>query len=169
MFNSILKSKMRFFESTPVGRIINRFSKDIEAIESMIPSAYNLFMRNLFFLLTTILTISISTPLFLIPFGPILILYLICQRYYLGAMRQIRRLNSINKSPIFSHFGETINGLSTIRCFKKQNEFIKKMENTIDESSLYYYPDSISARWLGTRLEFIGFYIFMMIFFLNEI
>ncbi len=67
-------------------------------------------------------------------------------------MRQLRRMNSINKSPIFSHFAETLSGLSTIRCFNVQNWFINSMEAKINESILFHYPDSVSNRSLFFNL-----------------
>lgn len=61
-------------------------------------------------------------------------------------MRQLRRLNSTSKSPIFSHFGETLTGLSTIRAFNVQKKFIGVMETKIDDNLVYYYPDTVSNR-----------------------
>ena len=71
-------------------------------------------------------------------------------------MRQLRRLNSASKSPIFSHFGETLTGVTTIRAFGAQERFIDEMNKKIDENLIYFYPDQVSNRWLGVRLEFIG-------------
>lgn len=79
MLVSILRSKMSFFEQTPVGRIINRFSKDIEAVESSIPESYRSLLRLFIQFLTTILVISVSTPLFIIPLVPIVLVYIYCQ------------------------------------------------------------------------------------------
>jgi ABC-type bacteriocin/lantibiotic exporter with double-glycine peptidase domain len=79
MLFSILRSKMSFFEQTPVGRIINRFSKDIDAIESSIPGSYRSLLSCLIQVISTILVISISTPFFLIPLVPIVIVYILCQ------------------------------------------------------------------------------------------
>lgn len=74
----------------------------------------------------------------------------------MAAMRQLRRLNSVSKSPIFSHFGETLTGVSTIRAYSSERRFIKQMENKIDNNLSFFYPDTISNRWLAVRLEFIG-------------
>nr|QUF59451.1 ATP-binding cassette transporter Abcc1-6-2 [Brachionus angularis] len=156
MLYSILRSTMQFFESTPTGRIINRFSKDIGAVENVIPASYRMLMRCLAQVVITVIMISITTPWFLIPLVPISLIYIYVQRYYVVAMRQLRRLNSVSKSPIFSHFGETLTGVITIRAYNAERRFIKDMENKINENLLYYYPDTISNRWLALRLEFIG-------------
>ena len=148
-----MRSCMGFFESTPIGRIINRFSKDIEAVETIIPYAYKMLLRMGFSVIVTIITISIQTPIFLVPMVPISVIYIFVQRYFVASMRQLRRLNSVSKSPIFSHFGETLTGVSTIRAYNVQDRFIKSMEKKIDENLIYFYPDNVSNRWLAVRLE----------------
>lgn len=82
MFNSILRCTMSFFESTPVGRLMNRFSKDIEAVEDQIPMSFKVLARNSFTLLTTLAIISISSPYFLIPLLPIAVVYVFYQVFY---------------------------------------------------------------------------------------
>ena len=79
MFDSILRCKMSFFESTPVGRLMNRFSKDIEAVENQIPMAFKVLAKNSFTLITTLAIISISSPYFLIPLVPIGVVYVFYQ------------------------------------------------------------------------------------------
>lgn len=71
-------------------------------------------------------------------------------------MRQLKRLESASKSPIFSHFSETLTGVSTIRAYRVQNRFVKIMQSRIDENLVYYYPNNVSNRWLALRLELIG-------------
>jgi hypothetical protein len=61
-------------------------------------------------------------------------------------MRQLRRLNSVTRSPIFSHFGETLSGISTVRAYKCQDRFIDGMNDKIDDNLLFYYPDVLSNR-----------------------
>lgn len=156
MLQSILRSTMNFFESTPVGRIINRFSKDVEAVEGSIPESYKSVLRCLFQVLSTIIVISLSTPWFLVSLVPMTIIYIFCQRYYVSSTRQLKRLDSVSKSPIFSHFGETLTGITTIRAYNSQNRFIKSMNNKIDENLIFYYASNVSNRWLAIRLEFIG-------------
>ena len=156
MLVSILRSTMEFFEQTPSGRIINRFSKDIEAVEKNIPESFKSLIRCLFHVLFTVLVISSSTPLFVIALIPIIVIYVLVQRYFVSAMRQLKRLESASKSPIFSHFSETLTGVTTIRAYRVQNRFIKTMQSRLDENLIYYFPNNISNRWLALRLELIG-------------
>ena len=76
---SILKCSMQFFESTPVGRILNRFAKDIEIIESKIPDAFRISVRQSFLVLSALAVISINTPYFMIGLIPIFALYFFVQ------------------------------------------------------------------------------------------
>ena len=156
MLLSILKSNMEFFESTPIGRIINRFSKDIEAVERSIPDSFRMLSRCFFHVLFTMLVIVYSTPWFLVALVPIVIIYVLVQRYFVRSMRQLKRLESASKSPIFSHFSESLNGVSTIRAYRVEDRFVKKFAEHVDENLLYYFPNNISNRWLALRLELVG-------------
>ena len=188
MLKSLLRSTMEFFESTPSGRIINRFSKDVEATERGIPESFKSFLRCLFHVLFTVLVILISTPLFFFALIPIIVVYIFVQvvlfrfkfqfydkksskflfiylkRYFVASMRQLKRMESASKSPIFSHFGETVNGVSTIRAYSAQKRFIRIMERHVDENLLYYFPNNISNRWLALRLEFVRLRLFKFTF-----
>jgi len=82
LLTSVLRNRLSFFDSTPIGRILNRFTKDVEAVEETIPSNYKLLINMFFTLISTIATISISYPLFLIPLIPIAVFYVLCLRYY---------------------------------------------------------------------------------------
>jgi ATP-binding cassette subfamily C (CFTR/MRP) protein 1 len=69
-------------------------------------------------------------------------------------MRQLKRLNSVSKSPIFSHFGETLTGVSTIRAYNVQNQFVSTMNKRIDDNLVYFYPDNVSNRFVHKTLLF---------------
>lgn len=156
MLKSILRSTMEFFDSTPSGRIINRFSKDVDATERGIPESFRTLLRCFFNVFSTVLLISASTPMFLLALVPIAVFYVMIQRYFVASMRQLKRLDSASKSPIFSHFSESLTGVSSIRAYKVQHRFIGDMQDRIDENLLYYFPNNISNRWLALRLELIG-------------
>ena len=114
---NILRSPMSFFDTNPTGRITNRFSSDLDAVDQVIPFQMADFMWCLLEAIAIIIIISYTTPEFLIVAVPLLITYYLIQRYYIVSSRQLKRLYSISKSPIFSHFNETVNGASTIRAF----------------------------------------------------
>ncbi|CAJ0961700.1 unnamed protein product [Ranitomeya imitator] len=106
--------------------------------------------------LGTILVIVFATPLFSAAIVPIGFLYLLIQRYYIASSRQIRRLDGASRSPILSHFSETLQGASTIRAYGHQERFIGQNKDVMNENLLCYYNNVISNRWLAIRLEFLG-------------
>jgi ABC-type multidrug transport system fused ATPase/permease subunit len=156
LIGSILKSEWNFFQATPSGHIINRFSKDIDTIEKSLPEAFKSVVVCFFHVFFSITVIIGTTPLFCIAFIPIILVYFLIQQYFIPTSRRLKHLESESKSPIFAHFTETQNGLTTIRSFQAQERFIQTMENKIDENLVYYFPSNISNRWLAIRLELIG-------------
>jgi ABC-type multidrug transport system fused ATPase/permease subunit len=156
LLTSILRSTLHFFESTPTGRIINRFSRDIESIETAIPDSFKIFMFCLLNIIHTFVILGYSTPFSLFLIVPISILYIFIQRYYVSSSRQLARLDSATKSPIFSYFSETLTGVSTIRAYNAQNLFVKRMQHNIDENTVYIYIANCAERWLVLRLDLIA-------------
>ena len=106
--------------------------------------------------ISTFLIISYTTPLFLIPIAVVMCCYYFVQRIYVATSRQLKRLESVTKSPIFSHFGETLNGVATIRAFSLQSDFIKRSERLVDDNQKANYPAIVANRWLAVRLEMVG-------------
>ncbi|CRL00440.1 CLUMA_CG013703, isoform D [Clunio marinus] len=156
LLTKMLRAPMEFFDQTPIGRIINRFSKDIEAVDSDLPATLRAFSSCFFGVIATLAVISISTPLFLFVIVPISILYYFVQRFYVATSRQLKRLESVSRSPIYSHFGESITGAQTIRAYTVQPRFIHESENKVDFNQICYYPSIIANRWLAVRLEMVG-------------
>jgi ATP-binding cassette subfamily C (CFTR/MRP) protein 1 len=156
MATSIFRSPMEFFETTPAGRILNRFSSDIYRIDEVICRCFNMLFQNGAKSLATIVIISAITPLFIAVAVPLAFLYLYIQRYYLRTSRELKRLDSVSKSPIYAHFQETLGGISTIRAFQQQARFVQENEHRIDENVRAYFPSINANRWLAVRLEFIG-------------
>ncbi|XP_044271381.1 multidrug resistance-associated protein 1 isoform X1 [Tribolium madens] len=145
-----------FFDVTPVGRILNRFSKDVDTVDNILPMTLRGWITCFFSVLGTLVVISVSTPIFVAVIVPIGILYYFIQRFYVATSRQLKRLESVSRSPIYSHFGETITGVQAIRAFREQDRFIKESEHRVDVNQVCYYPSIISNRWLAVRLEMIG-------------
>uniref|UniRef100_A0A2M4AR42 Putative abc transporter c family member n=2 Tax=Anopheles triannulatus TaxID=58253 RepID=A0A2M4AR42_9DIPT len=104
----------------------------------------------------TLVVICISTPIFASVIVPIGILYYAVQRFYVATSRQLKRLESVSRSPIYSHFGETIQGVQTIRAYSVQDRFISESDERVDANQLCYCPSIIANRWLAVRLEMVG-------------
>lgn len=78
------------------------------------------------------------------------------KRYYVSSARQLTRLDSTTKSPIFSHLSETFSGVSTIRAYRAQAGFVKRMQKYVDENTVYLYTGNCAERWLIIRLDFVS-------------
>lgn len=104
----------------------------------------------------TLIVISASTPIFIALIIPLALLYLYIQRYYLRTSRELKRLDSVSRSPIYAHFQESLSGINTIRAYRQSKRFIMENEWRVDANLRAYYPSINANRWLAVRLEFIG-------------
>ncbi|KFV63671.1 Canalicular multispecific organic anion transporter 2, partial [Dryobates pubescens] len=145
-----------FYDTTPTGRIINRFSKDIYIVDEVLPQTILMALGTFFTSLSTLIVILASTPLFAVVVVPLAVLYFFVQRFYVATSRQLKRLESVSRSPIYSHFSETVSGASVIRAYRRVKSFIDINDLKVDENQRSYYPGIVSNRWLGVRVEFVG-------------
>ncbi|XP_060068351.1 multidrug resistance-associated protein 1-like [Ylistrum balloti] len=156
MLHGILRSPMSFFDTTPVGRIINRFSQDMDIIDRELPLTFQMFLDCLFVVIGSLVVISYSTPFFMIIIVPVGFVYFLVQRFYIPTSRQLKRVESKTRSPIYNHFSETLSGVSVIRAYNVQHKFIAESEMRVDLNQKYSFASFSSNRWLGFRLEFLG-------------
>lgn len=156
MLTSVIRSPMSFFETTPLGRIINRFSNDIYRIDQLLARVFSQFFSNTVNVTLTLIVITYNTPPFILIIAPLGVLYVMYQRYYLRTSRELKRLDSVSKSPIYAHFQETLGGISTIRAYGQQDRFRFINEYSMDLNLRAYFPSVSANRWLAVRLEFLG-------------
>ncbi|KAF9944130.1 Multidrug resistance-associated protein 1, partial [Mortierella alpina] len=156
LLQTVMRLPMSFFDTTPVGRIVNRFSSDMDNVDELVPFNFSDFYFFLSSVIGTLVVISFSVPIFmaLIPF--LIVIYLILQVYYIRSSRALKRLHSISKSPLYQHFGETLTGVSTIRAMRVHHQFILDNAVRSDRSSNAFFVFTIAARWLSVRLELLG-------------
>ncbi|XP_072526196.1 ATP-binding cassette sub-family C member 2-like [Salminus brasiliensis] len=156
LLSSILRAPMLFFDTTPSGRVVNRFAKDMFTVDELIPIALRTVILKMLELLATLVLICLAVPLFTAVVIPLIIVYHFVERFYLTTSRQLRRLDSVSRSPIYSHFGETVSGLSVIRAFGHQEHFLKQNKVTIDNNLKCICQLIVSNRWMAIRLELLG-------------
>ncbi|XP_060071681.1 multidrug resistance-associated protein 1-like [Ylistrum balloti] len=156
ILHRVIRSPMNFFDTTPLGRITNRFSKDVDTIDLVIPELFKAFMVCFLQVVSTMVIISMSTTMFLAVIVPLGVVYITIQRFYVATSRQLKRLESVSRSPIYSHFGETVTGVMTIRAYRQQERFISESEGKVDENNICYFPSIVANRWLAIRLEFVA-------------
>ncbi|KAM7197693.1 P-loop containing nucleoside triphosphate hydrolase protein [Rhypophila sp. PSN 637] len=156
MATAIFRSPMSFFDVTPAGRILNRFSSDIYRVDEVLARSFNMLFNNVAKSGFTLVVISYTTPPFVAFIIPLGAMYMFIQRYYLRASRELKRLDSVSRSPIYAHFQESLGGISTIRAYRQQDRFENENEWRVDANLRAYFPSISANRWLAVRLEFIG-------------
>ncbi|GAA6008882.1 hypothetical protein JCM11491_003817 [Sporobolomyces phaffii] len=152
----VLHAPMSFFDTTPLGRITNRFSKDVDTIDNVLSDSFRMFMSTLGSVVGSIVLISIVQPYFLIVVAAILCLYAFAASFYRESARELKRLDNILRSSLYAHFSESLSGLPTVRAYGEIPKFIKQNQNFLDIENRAYYLTVINQRYLGLRLDFFG-------------
>ncbi|XP_054479604.1 ATP-binding cassette sub-family C member 4-like [Anoplopoma fimbria] len=155
MFSAVLRTPVRFFEVNPIGRILNRFSKDISQIDSILPITfvdfYQLFLQN-----AGVVAVAASViPLILIPVVPLLFFFLYLRRFYLRTSRDIKRLESTTRSPVFSLLSSSLQGLWTIRALRAEERLKKAFDAHQDLHSEAWFLFLMTSRWFALHLDSI--------------
>ena len=150
---------MSYFNTTPLGRIINRFSKDVDVCDNILPGVIQNWLNILFQALATVILIVTPIPYFILVLLPFGVLFYVVQRIFIAASRQLKRLESISRSPIYSHFGETVQGASTIKAFGMEDRFVTDNQVMVDVNQASYFPGLNLNRWLAVRLESLGAFV----------
>ncbi|XP_063281818.1 ATP-binding cassette sub-family C member 4 [Pelobates fuscus] len=155
MFQALLKAPVLFFDRNPIGRILNRFSKDIGHLDDLLPFTFLDFMQVLLQILGVIAVAIAVIPWILIPLLPLVIIFFFLRRYFLETSRDIKRLESTTRSPVFSHLSSSLQGLWTIRAFKAEERFQELFDSQQDLHSEAWFLFLTTSRWLAVRLDAI--------------
>ncbi|KAL7089481.1 hypothetical protein ACP275_13G188700 [Erythranthe tilingii] len=156
MLNSILKAPMVFFHTNPLGRIINRFAKDLGDIDRNLAPFGNMFLGQVSQLISTFVLIGIVSTMSLWAIMPLLVLFYVSYLYYQSTAREVKRLDSISRSPVYAQFGEALNGLSTIRAYRAYDRMSVINGKSMDNNIRFTLVNMSGNRWLGIRLETVG-------------
>ncbi|CAG2110663.1 unnamed protein product, partial [Medioppia subpectinata] len=138
MLDRIIKAPILFFDTTPIGRILNRFSRDMDSVDSSndnITNFKNICRLFSYYISNTANIDGNSSPI------------------YIRSSRQLKRIESTTRSPIYSHFSETVSGSTSIRAYGVSDQFIQESNRRVDENHMCYYP---TYQWFAIRLELLG-------------
>lgn len=156
LMNAVLRAKFKFFDVTPLGQLMNRFSKDLEAIDQEIAPTAIGFISCAMAVVVTIILIASIIPGFLIAASFIAIGFYFVSVLYLGASRDLKRLESVQRTPIYQQFGETLTGITTIRAYGDQRRFIRDNLNNVNGHNRPFIYMWACNRWLAFRADFLG-------------
>ena len=151
-----LRAPMSFFDTTPLGRITNRFSKDVDSMDNSLTDAMRMYFLTLAMILSVFSLIIAYFHYFAVALGPLFILFLFASSYYRSSAREIKRHEAVLRSTVFARFSESISGVASIRAYGLQGYFTTRMRDAIDGMNSAYYLTFANQRWLSTRLDAIG-------------
>jgi len=153
---SMMRAPMAFFDTTPIGRILSRFARDVEDVDIELPEKLSESITMILTLIGSYVLIATFLPPFLGVAVPVTIGYFMLQRFFNRTSLEVKRLDSISKSPIYAHFSETLSGLSTIRAYNKRDTAIAENREMIDINSRAYFCFIAGSRWFSLYLEIAG-------------
>lgn len=156
MLAAILRAPVRFFDTTPVGRLLQRFSRDLESVDIQLQWSFEAAVQSLFQIIVSLSLIIFSVPLVLVVIIPVGLIYWQLQLSYRASAREAKRMDSIARSPRYAHFKETLGGLPVIRAYKKEGWFRTQFFEHLEKSQKAFVNNVFLNRWFSIRIPMIG-------------
>ncbi|NXD28363.1 MRP7 protein, partial [Spelaeornis formosus] len=156
LLQRVLKATVTFFDTTPTGRILNRFSSDLHCVDDSLPFILNIFLANIYGLLGMLVIMTYGLPWIGLVLLPLAVVYFFIQRYYRFTSRELKRLYSVTLSPIYTHFSETLSGLNTIRAMRATKRFELENQLRLEQNQRCLFASNTVMAWLDIRLQMIG-------------
>lgn len=153
MSRSVLRSPMSFFETTPAGRILNRFTEDISSVDNRMLWSISYFVSSSFKALIVFVVVIFNLPFMFLVMFALLFLYDSFRKSFIPASRELKRLSSARKSPIFSHLQESVTGVETIIAYNQIDRFGHKCQDNLNKFVAILQANLACNRWLSMRLQ----------------
>nr|XP_012230280.1 PREDICTED: probable multidrug resistance-associated protein lethal(2)03659 [Linepithema humile] len=157
MFSALIRTGMRFFDTNPSGRILNRFSKDMGAIDELLPKAILDAGQMNMMMLGSVVVICVVKPIFLAPVVFISVIFYLMRKVYLKTSKNVKRLEGIARSPVFTHLNATLNGLTTIRAYCAQEILKREFDKLQDVHTSTVYMYIVTSTAFGFFLDIFCF------------
>ncbi|KAG0084918.1 hypothetical protein BGZ92_009462 [Podila epicladia] len=163
LLSTIIRLPMSFYDTTPLGRILNRFTTDLYSIDEHLPWKFLDFSYLSVVVASKLIIISVTLPAFLFTVPVILAIYYTIQWYFLWATRSLKRINSVAISPVYQHLDETLSGVATIRAMNMQSQFITENANRVDYNLNTFIAHVYCNRWVEVRLQTVSAIIILVV------
>ena len=151
-----LRAPMQFFDTTPLGRITNRFAKDVDHMDNMLTDAIRMYFFTIAMITSAFILIIVYFHYFAIALGPLFVMFLFSASYYRASAREVKRHEAVLRSDVFARFSEGVSGTSSIRAYGLQEYFTKVLRASVDQMNSAYFLTFSNQRWLSVRLDAIG-------------
>jgi ABC-type multidrug transport system fused ATPase/permease subunit len=152
VFNAIMRAPMTFFDSTPTGRILNRFSSDLDSVDVQLPLGMEILVQNITLLILALVMVGWALPWFLIACIPVFAVFRYIVYYFGPAQRELKRLDNVSRSPLFSTLMATFQGLNVIHAFHKSKDFQAQFSRLLDSNTQAFFGFNFAGRWFAYRL-----------------
>uniref|UniRef100_K3X2G0 Uncharacterized protein n=1 Tax=Globisporangium ultimum (strain ATCC 200006 / CBS 805.95 / DAOM BR144) TaxID=431595 RepID=K3X2G0_GLOUD len=157
LFRRVLRAPVnRYFDVTPIGRVLNRFSNDLDQMDLVLPQQYHNVFQNLTMSIGALAVCAMASFWIGVSYIPMLMIFGITGVYFKRTSREVKRLEGISRTPIFSLIGETLNGLNTIRAFKMQDHFGHMCNDAVDDHASVLFIYNTASMWLALRMDFVS-------------
>ncbi|RNF09668.1 ATP-binding cassette protein subfamily C, member 1 [Trypanosoma rangeli] len=156
ILRSVTTGTVQFFDTTPLGRIVNRFSRDIDRLDDQLQMTFIFFLQVLYGIFSSLAVTVESQPYVLVALLPTVFLYYKLIFFYSVTNREIRRVGSIVKAPMVSLLGEVLVGSSTIGAYGSTASVLREALRRIDRVYASSFLENATNRWLGVRVDFLG-------------
>lgn len=163
MLRAVLRAPMSWFDATPTGRVLNRFSKDQQVIDQELPDVVSDLLLCGISTVVKLVVITVAAPVFLF-FVPILAVpFVFGTRVYRRASRELKRLDAISMSPVHSLFTESVEGLTSVRAFGLRKQEINHLETLVDTNNGIWYSNQLVNRWMQLRMQGLGTVVVLLV------
>ncbi|GMT15828.1 hypothetical protein PFISCL1PPCAC_7125, partial [Pristionchus fissidentatus] len=156
LLRDVLSLPMRFFDSTPVGEVISRFGPDLDTVDQALPTAVMNLIKSALQVFSVVFVISYTSPPFFIVLIPIVIVYYKILKLFIPCSQKFRVMEQSARSPIYTHFSESANGIETIRAFGKEAFVSSLLDSKIDRFSRARRIVQSSTRWLCSYVNILA-------------
>lgn len=156
MAESVLRAPMSFFDTTPIGRILNRFSDDVSVLDQRVMWSLMMLCQLIIETTTKLAIIIYNLPIMIIVIVSLFFLYNYFRQRFIPTSREMRRLKSALRSPVFSHLQESINGVESLRAYGERDRFIHSNRSKVNECTKVDWSSQSANRWLSMRLQSIA-------------